>query len=122
MRAAFKNTIRNLPLFKVCRGPVSHLPIEHWPSVLGRIYGVATISRIKRMQTPSAQCGSNIRIIFDLLKSVTALPGDVAECGVYQGASLIPVGLYLRQHKIPKLLFAFDSFEGFDRAVLADIA
>src|SRR4030095_2621955 len=65
---------------------------------------------------------SNIKIIFKLMRSVAHLPGDMAECGVYQGATLIAEALYLKQNKIPRSICACDSFEGFDETVLSEIA
>jgi hypothetical protein len=57
-----------------------------------------------------------------MTKSVLDLEGDFAECGVYRGGTLIPLGLYLAQNNIKKKIFGFDSFAGFgDRAPLDPI-
>lgn len=51
---------------------------------------------------------------FDFLWEKSAgVPGDVAEFGVFQGASLIPTALILRQVAPEKTLYGFDTFEGF---------
>jgi hypothetical protein len=65
---------------------------------------------------------SNIRVIFGLLEEVLPLPGNAAECGVWQGSTLIPTGLFIRQHAPGKRLFGFDSFQGLDGAVSRDEA
>lgn len=101
---------------------VGRVPVEKWPSLYGRAQGIKVPSRSKPLAARTPECGCNIKIILGLLKSVAELPGDVVECGVYQGATLVPVGVYLHQNKIPKALFGCDSFEGFDEAVLAEIA
>ena len=57
-----------------------------------------------------------------MTKSVLELEGDIAECGVYRGGTLIPLGLYLAQNNIKKKIFGFDSFAGFgDQARLDPI-
>jgi hypothetical protein len=55
------------------------------------------------------------------MKSTLHLPGQLAECGVYQGASVIPIGLYLAQKDINKKVLGFDSFEGFDQSIAFDL-
>jgi hypothetical protein len=47
-----------------------------------------------------------------LFKLVRRLPGDVAECGVYKGASAFFLARHLVEEKLDKLLWLFDSFEG----------
>jgi len=40
--------------------------------------------------------------------------GDIGECWVFRGRTLVPMGIYLAQQNSPKYIFGFDSFEGFD--------
>lgn len=123
MNSTLKNAARKLLL----AGPVqSHfvknVSVEAWPAFYGRAQEIKVGALSQRLSIKTATCGSNIKIILELLKSVSALPGDVAECGVYQGSTLIPEALFLHQNNIPKTLFGCDSFEGFDEAVLLEIA
>src|SRR5207244_6009322 len=50
-----------------------------------------------------------------------SIPGDVAECGVWRGRSLVAMGLYLQQQGSRKTIFGFDSFQGFDASVQHDL-
>jgi hypothetical protein len=103
---------------------IKHFPIEMWPSLLGKAYNLNVPSGVRRLKQPTTLCSSNIRIIFALLKSVLHLPGDIAEAGVYQGNSLLSIGLYLHQRQLPfkKIVFGCDSFMGFNESVLDEIA
>ena len=49
-----------------------------------------------------------------MIERTKILPGEIADCGVFRGASIAGMGLYLRQHRIKKTIYGFDSFEGFD--------
>jgi len=123
MIGTLKNTARKLLLAGPCqRYFVNHVPIERWPAVYGRAQAVKVAALNKPLAGKTATCGSNIEIILKLLKSVANLPGDIAECGVYQGATLIPEALFLHQNRIPKMVFGCDSFAGFDDAVVSEIA
>jgi len=57
-----------------------------------------------------------------MMKSILHLDGDLAECGVYRGETLIPLGLYLKQNHMNKKIFGFDSFEGFGELAHPDAA
>jgi hypothetical protein len=48
--------------------------------------------------------------IFDRIKTID---GDVVECGVYRGLSLILLAVYVRNEGRHRDLWGFDSFEGF---------
>lgn len=51
---------------------------------------------------------------FDFVKNNhTDLEGDIVECGVFQGKSLISMGLMLKEIKSNKIVYGYDSFEGF---------
>jgi O-methyltransferase len=106
--------VSSLPLLKI-------LPIERWPRLPGKLQGIHVPRGIvpSPMKTPAG--GVNIKIIFKLLEQSRDVEGDVAECGVYRGATLIPMALYLKQRGIEKSVFGFDSFEGFDESVNIDI-
>lgn len=91
------------------------VPVARWPAILGRAHSIKVPARQRHsLSEPTPDCESNIRIIFDLLSGVASLPGDVIECGVYQGATLAAEALWLRQAGLDKHLFGCDSFQGFD--------
>ena len=48
-----------------------------------------------------------------LLRESLELPGDVVECGVYRGASLLRFAYTMSQAESNKALFGCDSFDGF---------
>jgi hypothetical protein len=62
-----------------------------------------------------------VGLVLDLLARADAVPGDVAECGVYRGGTLVPITLAARRHG-GRRVFGFDSFQGFDESVDVDIA
>jgi len=49
-----------------------------------------------------------------MIERTRDVAGDIADCGVFQGGSMIGMGRYLRERGIKKRIFGFDSFEGFD--------
>ena len=51
--------------------------------------------------------------LIGLLESTLGLPGDVIECGVYRGGSLVRIARSMKDNAPDKLLYGFDSFEGF---------
>lgn len=112
-------------LGKVARGaslPILRtLPIVQWPKLFGRLYGIHIPQEVVPNPTKTPAGGVNIKIIFKLLEQTRNVEGDVAECGVYRGATLIPMALYMKQRGVEKSVFGFDSFEGFDESVNIDI-
>ncbi|WP_447980685.1 TylF/MycF/NovP-related O-methyltransferase [Candidatus Nitrospira bockiana] len=55
-----------------------------------------------------------VDILMDLLEAALELPGQVAECGVFQGHTTLALGLLLKARGVPKQIYALDSYEGFD--------
>lgn len=97
-------------------------PVERWPSFLAKLYTIGLPSAVQVRSTASASGDSNINILLEFLEETRGIEGDIAECGVFKGGSIIPMGLYLRQHQIPKHILGFDSFGGFDESVAVDLA
>ena len=120
MAARLRSIIRNvasegsLPVLKA-------LPIEHWPKRFGKLHGIHVPRLVVPNPAKTPAGGVNINIIFKLLAQCRDIEGDVAECGVYRGATLIPIALYLKQRGIGKMVYGFDSFEGFPDSVNIDI-
>lgn len=61
----------------------------------------------------------NVRggVILEALEKTDSVYGQVAECGVFQGASLIPIAYHTQKSNPSKKVYAFDSFVGFDEKV-----
>jgi len=108
MKEIVKNVIRFVapPL-------VATLPITKWPGWLGRTLGVK-VPQAVRKQPLGPTGAANINILCQMIDRTKHLDGDIVDCGVFFGGSTIGMGLYLRQHRIDKVIYGFDSFEGFD--------
>jgi O-methyltransferase len=96
-------------------------PLEEWPGIISIIHEIRVPRGVPFQPVPTATCPANINIILALIEQTREVPGDLAECGVFRGASLVPMAIYLRQKGVPKHLFGFDSFQGFDR-IAKDLA
>jgi hypothetical protein len=97
------------------------VPIGKWPASVSRLTGVVTPQAVVPHPDPSSAGGANIKILFDVLERTRGIPGNVAECGVWRGRTLVAMGLYLQQQNSPKTIFGFDSFQGFDASVKRDL-
>jgi O-methyltransferase len=85
-------------------------PLAEWPADLFDDLG------IKSPNQPS-----NLSIVLEAIATTREVPGDVVECGVYQGSSLGTLGLYLKESGLPKRLWGLDSFQGFPSATAHDL-
>lgn len=63
---------------------------------------------------------SNLSIALDAIEVTAAVPGDIVECGVYQGSSLGTLGLKIKEMRLNKKLWGLDSFKGFPSATPED--
>lgn len=108
--------------FRSAARPFSkRFPRGDWPALPASIFDVEVPRRIVPNPTKTPASESNIKITLELLERTSRLEGDVAECSVYRGSTLVPVDLYLKQRRIRKNVFCFDSFEGFSESVNIDI-
>jgi O-methyltransferase len=98
-----------------------NLPIRDWPRWMGDLYDIKVPSNVRVNATPSPAGSANINIILDLIDQVAGVDGDIGECGVYRGGTLLAIGLYLRQSGARRRIYGFDSFEGFDASVEIDL-
>lgn len=96
-------------------------PVEDCPGWLATLHDIKVPGNVEPNPHESPNGSSNIRIIFRLLDSVLALPGHVAECGVWQASALISTGLYVRRRDPGKRVLGFDSFQGLDETVARDV-
>ncbi len=59
------------------------------------------------------ESNSRLRFWYDHIRQNIDIEGDIYEFGVFRGASLIAVGLLLKELGSSKKVFGFDSFKGF---------
>lgn len=100
---------------------VRRVPVTRWPARLGGWYGISVPRAVVAHDEPSARGTANVGLVLDLLARTLAVPGDVAECGVYRGSTLVPIALETRR-TTRRRVFGFDSFQGFDDTVAIDVA
>lgn len=98
----------------------SQIPLSRWNYWLGRIYNIKLPGRVKPFDVPSHGGSANINILMHLLDQTKNLPGAIAECGVFQGATLVPLTHMLIQRNDSRKIFGFDSFEGFGAAAAVE--
>lgn len=97
-------------------------PIRNWPKVIGSIYEISIPRRVRVYTAPTPACPSNVNILFDLLDAVQTVDGAIAECGVFQGSTLVAMALLVRQSGRRRQFFGFDSFEGFGDSIRGESA
>src|SRR5258708_875080 len=97
-----------------------NLDVRSWPGVLGRVHDLSVPKGVIPNPDPSPCGPANIGILLDLLDRTQVIAGNVAECGVYRGNTLVTMALYLHRKGSDKKLFGFDSFEGFPADQLSD--
>ncbi len=109
-------------LLRACtRSLVSRGAIEDLPGWIGSLHSIKVPANVEPNPEQSPAGSANIRIIFQLLESTLGLAGNVAECGVWQGSTLLPTALFLRRRAPRKRLFGFDSFQGLNETVARDV-
>jgi len=117
LKSTIKTAIRESAALRAVQSISSPL-VRRWsaesiPGWIGRIHELRVPKGVVPFGMPSPGGKANIKIILSLTKSVLRLAGDLAECGVYRGGTIIPLGLYLAQKRAKKIVFGFDSFAGF---------
>jgi hypothetical protein len=93
---------------------VRNLPIASRPGWLGRVHGVKIPTSLPVQSQPAPTGRANINILTEMIERTKFLSGAFADVGVYQAGSTVGMALYLRQRRVHKRIYAFDSFEGFD--------
>ncbi len=108
-------------ILAVCLRPLAqNIDLPNWNYWLGRIYNVKLPNRVKSFESPSNGGSANINIIMHLLQASKQVKGDIAECGVFQGATLVPVTYMMNKLEDPREIYGFDSFEGFGEAATVE--
>jgi O-methyltransferase len=95
--------------------------VERWPALMGSLHEISVPRGVAPYSSPTPACTANINILLELLDSVRAVPGAVAECGVFRGGTLIPMALHLRQAGPERAVYGFDSFAGFGESITSDL-
>lgn len=96
-------------------------PIWDWPSAIAPLARIKVPSAVKTPVQPQAAGSANINLVFAQLQRTSAVAGNIAECGVFQGATITPMACWLRDTSSPKHIFGFDSFAGFDDSIAPDL-
>lgn len=96
-------------------------PLATWPAIVGRLHDIKVPRGARCHPVPQPIGAANINNLICLLERTRDLDGEIAECGVYRGATLIPLAVYVTQQGIKKSIHGFDSFEGFDHSIVADM-
>lgn len=89
---------------------ILNLPLSQWPDELFDRWGI---------QNPNKP--SHLSIVLDALEATATVPGDIVECGVYQGFSLATLGLKIKEMGLKKKLWGLDSFKGFPAPAPEDL-
>jgi len=117
LKSTIRETLRN-----ATSRWISQRSLVEVPGWLGLLHEINLPRGARKNPTPSACGAANINVLLALLHEVEDLTGDLAECGVYRGGTLIPTGMYLKERGLRKVVYGFDSFQGFDASVDAEIA
>jgi O-methyltransferase len=100
---------------------VSKVPVERCPALWAKLIEIKVPRGVRPKPIKSPEGGANINILFQLLRRTADVKGDIAECGVFRGASLLATGLFVKQHAWKKNVLGFDSFEGFGDSIQFDL-
>ena len=73
-----------------------HAPVERCPAFWSDLLEVKVARAIRPYPAKSTRGSLNINIIFDLLRRTAEVPGDIAECGVFRGSSLLAIGGFVK--------------------------
>lgn len=117
----WRHSFLSRALLRAVAPSVRSNPIQDCPAWKAKICGLKTPSATRAREEAAPLGAANINIIFDLLEEAVQSKGDLCECGVFRGSTLIPTGLFLDQNGIDKQLFGCDSFEGFGDAISVDV-
>ncbi len=96
-------------------------PMPSWPVSMSYLFGIYLPQAVIPYPSRTAEARTNINIIKKLFEKTIKLEGDIAECGVFRGNSIVPMGLYVKEMNLTKKVYGFDSFEGFDDSITIDL-
>ncbi|MEC7583118.1 MAG: TylF/MycF/NovP-related O-methyltransferase [Planctomycetota bacterium] len=116
------NTSLGRVMYRVPLAALRGKALQQWPGWVERFYEIRVPSATVANETAAPKGPANINIILELLDATSEVDGDVAECGVFRGQTVVPIALYLRERSLDRRVFGLDSFQGFDDAVKVDMA
>jgi len=90
-------------------------PIERCPRLARDLHNVKVPAKTWSPTCTRARGVVQHRIIFGLLEPALALPGHVAECGVWQGSTPDPDGAVRAAARPRQRVMGFDSFQAWTR-------
>lgn len=115
-----KNLVKSLLQF-LLRPVAERADLERWPGWMGRVFEIKIPGKVIPNRMPTEAGSANINIVLALAERTMNLAGNIAECGVYRGATLAPLAHYLGKQGSSKMIYGFDSFSGFDDSVHRDM-
>ena len=101
--------------------PYLKRPLARWPRRIGKVLDINLPIDVYPLPKPSPACAANINNMIALMEITRTVEGDIAECGVFREASLIPLAFHAAQQGINKTFHGFDSFEGFAPSIANDL-
>jgi len=102
--------------------PMMKRAVEQWPPWAGFACGVRVPRSVTPNPEPNPSGGAHPTILLELLDRTAGVSGDVVECGVYRGETLLLMAIALCQRKSVKQIVGIDTFEGFGDEIRFDIA
>lgn len=102
--------------------PYQNQPIWRWPKAMASLARIKVPSALAAPAQPQPAGSANINLIFAQLERTAQVAGNIAECGVFQGATIIPMARWLQDTASDKHIFGCDSFAGFDDSIAPDLA
>jgi O-methyltransferase len=106
---------------RLIAAPYLNRPLATWPPRVGQILDINVPRGVSPLPSPLPYGAANINNLIALLERTRNVEGDVAECGVFRGASLVALALHATQQGIHKVFHGFDSFEGFAPTIANDL-
>ena len=112
LKAALKKGLR------VTTAPMLRsIPVRKWPAWVSRIHDLSVPRSVVPNPEPAPTGAANINILLQFLDRTSHLSGAVAECGVYRGATLVTMAMYLEQAGSQRSIWGLDSFQGFQHTL-----
>jgi hypothetical protein len=66
-------------------------PLDSWGYWMGRFQDIKLYGKVKPAKVKGPSGSANINIVIDLIKETQMLDGDLAECGVFRGATSVSI-------------------------------
>lgn len=70
-------------------------PLAEWPSLMGRLHYLTVPRGMVPNPSPQPLGTANINTLIYLIEQTRDVPGEIAECGVHKGGSLVPMAIHV---------------------------